>query len=190
MWAVRAFVVKTLSGHSRHTHVHTVDTGIFPSCFDALRWGVRLGWVAWSCQWERCCFVFVFLSPALSLSHTHWFILLLFTLSCPCFLPLFSWQSNPNKMEFGTFAKTVELPSNAPLWTNASMLTADQGLVTEWCPCQMGETRGCTQRGALHHMTLLMNWQTSHGDKGDRQNVNILAVTKGKHSAFCSHDSS
>lgn len=68
MWAVRAFVVKTLSGHSRHTHVHTVDTGIFPSCFDALRWGVRLGWVAWPCQWERFCFVFVFLPPALS--HT------------------------------------------------------------------------------------------------------------------------
>lgn len=68
MWAVRAFVVKTLSGHSRHTHIHTVDTGIFPSCFDALRWGVRLGWVVWFCQWEQCCFVIVFLSPALS--HT------------------------------------------------------------------------------------------------------------------------
>lgn len=52
-------------------------------------------------------------------THTHWFILPLFTLLCSCFLPLSGWQSTPNKMEFGTFAKTAELPSNA------SVLSAD-----------------------------------------------------------------
>ncbi len=60
---------------NRHTHAHTVDTGNFPSCFDALRWGVRLGWGAQSCHCEWCALVSVFLSSTLSHTHSHWVIL-------------------------------------------------------------------------------------------------------------------
>lgn len=125
MCAVRVFVMKTQSGHSRHTHTytHVTNTGIFPSCFDALRWAVRLGWVVWSCQWEWCYFVFVCLSPALSHTHTHWFIILLYTLTCSCFLPLFSWQCTPHKWNLAHLQK---------LLTNPSMLPEYWGLLIYW----------------------------------------------------------
>lgn len=102
MWAVRAFVVKTLSGHSRHTY--TLWTLVF--FHHALTWGVRLGCVVWSCQWEQCCFVFVFLSRSLSLFHTLIDSLFSYSLSHALTSSLsFGWQCTPNKMEFGTFAK-------------------------------------------------------------------------------------
>ena len=53
-------------------------------------------------------------SLSLSFSHTHTLIDLLssYSLSCSRFLPLLGWQFTPNKMEFGTFAETAELPLN------------------------------------------------------------------------------
>lgn len=71
MWAEREFAVKTLSGQSRHTHTHTVSTGIFPSCFDALRWSrqARLG-KSGPAKWQWCLFLFSFLAFLPPPSHT------------------------------------------------------------------------------------------------------------------------
>lgn len=103
MWAVRAFVVKTLSGHSRHTRTHCGHWyfSIMLWCFE-MRCQAWLGSLLLPMRAMLFCFC---VSLSLSLSHTQWFTPLLFTLSCSYFLPLFDWQRTPNKMEFGTFAK-------------------------------------------------------------------------------------
>ena len=46
MWAVRAFVVKTLSGHSTHTHTHT-RTHCGPWYFSIMLWCFEMRCQAW-----------------------------------------------------------------------------------------------------------------------------------------------
>ncbi len=118
----------TVWSQQTHTHTHCGHWyfSIMLWCFE-MRCQAWLGSLVLPMRAMLFCYC---VSVSRSLSHPHWFILLLFTLSCSCFLPLFGWQCTPNKMEFGTFSDCWQ-----DCWTAIKCTTASK---CQYAHCKLG----------------------------------------------------